>query len=158
MNKTSMELKEDRELVISRTFNGPPRIVFDAYTRAELVKRWWAPKSHGEIVDCTAEVRVGGKYRYAMRTPDGTDVAFSGRYLEITPPSRLVYTQVFEQMADAGEMTITVTFEELGGKTLLVSREVYPSKEARDSALESGMEHGMKEAMDQLDVLVASLC
>jgi uncharacterized protein YndB with AHSA1/START domain len=158
MNRTSMELESDRDIVITRTFDAPPRIVFDAYTKPELVKQWWAPKSLGvALVACEADVRIGGSYRYVLRHRTGDLLTFSGRYLEVTPPSRLVLTQVFEPMAGAGELIQTVTFEERQGKTMLVSRERYPSKEARDAALASGMERGMREAMDQFDELVRSL-
>jgi uncharacterized protein YndB with AHSA1/START domain len=157
MPATSMELKSDREIVIARTFRAPARLVFDAFTKAELVKRWWAPKSLGaEIADCQADVRVGGNYRYVTRA-GGNEFAFFGTYREVTPYSRLVYTQFFEPMADAGAVVVTVTLEEHDGNTRLVSHEVYPSKEARDAALASGMEQGMRETMDQLDQLVASL-
>lgn len=158
LNPTSMELEADRALIITRTFNAPARIVFDAWTKAELVKRWWAPKSHGAgLTVCEADVRVGGKYRYVIKNSAGQEIGFSGKYTEITPHTRLVYTQIFEPMADAGELITTVTFEERDGKTHLVSHELYPSKEARAMALESGMEHGMRESMDQLDALVTSL-
>lgn len=163
MNQTSMELKGDREIVIARTFNGPARIVFDAWTRPELVRRWWAPQSHRvSIVGCDADVRVGGYYRYVLRLETGDQFAFSGRYTEVTPHSRLVYTQIFEPTASGtnpgdAELTITVTFEEHDGKTNLVSHSLCPSKEVRDTILASGMEHGMRETMDQLDELVASL-
>jgi uncharacterized protein YndB with AHSA1/START domain len=155
-NVTSVERTSDRELVISRTFNGPARIVFDAWTKPELVKRWWAPKSHSVvIVSCDADVRVGGRYRYVLRAAPG-EIGFSGTYTEVTPHSRLVYTQCFEPMPGA-EAIITITFDERGGKTHLVAHELYPSKEALDGAIASGMEHGMRETMDQLDELVASL-
>ncbi len=158
MNKTTMELQGDREIVISRTFRAPPRVVFEAYTKAEFVRRWWAPKSLGtELVECVADVRVGGKYRYVMNVREQGTIAFSGEYREVTPYSKLVYTQVFEPMADAGALIATVTFEAVNGETKFVSREEYPSREARDAALSSGMEHGMRETMEQLDVLVFSL-
>lgn len=158
VNETSMVLEGDREIVIERTFNAPARIVFEAWTKPELVKRWWAPRSRGvSLIACDADVRVGGRYRYVLRTAAGDEFAFSGEYREITPHSRLVYTQIFEPMADAGEMVITMTLEERGDQTHLVSHEVYPSTEARDAALGSGMEHGMRESMDQLDELVGSL-
>ncbi|MGH7587624.1 MAG: SRPBCC family protein [Gemmatimonadota bacterium] len=158
MNRTSMKVKSDREIVIERAFNGPARIVFEAWTKPELVRRWWAPKSRGvTVVGCDADIRVGGSYRYVLRLDTGDEIAFSGRYIEVTPHSRLVYTQIFEPMADAGEATITATFDERDGRTHLVSHEMYPSKEALDAALESGMEQGMRETMDQLDELVASL-
>lgn len=158
MNRTTMELKGDRELVMERTFNGPPRIVFEAFTKAEHVRRWWAPKSLGvSVVGCDADVRPGGKYRYVLRLDGGGEIAFSGEYIEVTPPSRLVYTQIFEPDAESGAAIVTVTFEERQGKTHLVSTELYPSKEVREAALATGMEHGAREAMDQLDELVASL-
>lgn len=158
MNKTTVELQGSQDIVISRVFRAPPRIVFEAYTKAELVSRWWAPKSHGaSLVECTADVRVGGRYRYVMNVREQGTMAFSGEYREVTPYTKLVYTQVFEPMAGAGAVVATVTFEEVGGETKLTSRETYPSKEAREAALASGMEHGMRESMDQLDALVASL-
>lgn len=157
MSETSMELKGDREIVIVRTFRAPPRLVFEAYTKPEHVKRWWAPKSLGcEITSCEADVRVGGRYRYVTRAGD-QELAFSGTYTEVLAPERLVYTQVFEPMADAGQAVVTVTFEDHDGATRLVSHEVYPSAEARDAALASGMEHGMRETMRQLDELLASM-
>jgi uncharacterized protein YndB with AHSA1/START domain len=157
-NETSMARDGDRALVISRTFDAPARIVFDAWTKPELVKRWWAPECHQvSLVGCDADVRVGGRYRYVLRPESGDEFAFSGEYTEITPHTRLVYTQIFEPMAHAGAVVVTVDFEERDGKTNLVSREVYPSVEALEGALASGMETGMRAAMDQLDVLVASL-
>jgi len=157
-NLTSMELRGGREIVISRTFNAPAHIVFDAWTNAELVKRWWAPRSLGvTIVSCDADVRVGGRYRYVLRPGNRPEFAFSGRYNEVTPYTRLVYTMTFEPMAASGEAVVTVTFQEHEGKTLLVSSEMYPSKEVRDGTIASGMEKGMRETMDQLDELVASL-
>jgi uncharacterized protein YndB with AHSA1/START domain len=156
-NQTTMELRADRELVIERTFNGPQRVVFDAWTRPELVRRWWAPASHNvAVVSCEADVRVGGAWRYVLRRDTGDEFAFSGTYLEVTPHSRLVYTSWFEAIPGA-EVVCTVTFEDRDGKTHLVSHELYPSAEAREGALSAGMEHGMRETMDQLDELVGSL-
>jgi uncharacterized protein YndB with AHSA1/START domain len=158
MNRTTMELRSEREIVIARTFHGPARIVFDAWTRPELVQRWWAPRSHGvAIVSAEADLRVGGSYRYLFRRDGGQEFAFSGTYSEVTPPTRLVYTQIFEPMREAGAVVVTVTFEERDGKTHLVAHELYPSKETREAALATGMEHGMRETMDQLDELVSSL-
>ena len=157
MNETDMRLQGDREIIISRTFNAPARIVFDAVTKPELVKRWWAPKSHGvTMVECEADLRPGGKYRYVLQQGD-TLIAFSGTYVEIDRPNRIVTEEIFEPMAAVGAVKITVTFEERDGKTRFVNHSVYPSKEVRDGVLASGMEHGMKEAFDQLDELVASL-
>ena len=160
-NQTTMD-RADRELVITRTFNAPPRIVFDAWTRAELVRRWWAPKSRNvAIVSCDADVRVGGKYRYVLKHDTHGALAFSGKYREVTPHSRLVYTEIFEPAGQAPDddngAIITVTFEERDGKTYLVSHSLFPSKEALDTVLATGMEWGMRETMDQLDELVATL-
>jgi uncharacterized protein YndB with AHSA1/START domain len=158
MNETDMRLQGDREIIISRTFNAPARMVFDAVTKPELLKRWWAPKSHGvALVKCDVDLRVGGKYRYVMQQGNGPEMAFSGTYTEVTPPTRIVYDEIFEPMAGAGAVRVTVTFEEHDGKTRMVNHSVYPSKETRDAVLATGMEHGMREAMDQLDALVTSL-
>jgi uncharacterized protein YndB with AHSA1/START domain len=154
---TRMEIRSDREIVISRTFDAPERIVFSAWTDAAHVRRWWAPKSHGvAVVWCEADVREGGRYRYVLGR-GAEEMGFSGTYLEVAPHSRLVYTQVFEPMAAAGEVVVTVTFVEAEGRTHLVAHELYPSAEARAAALSAGMEHGMRETMDQLDALVTSL-
>lgn len=149
-----MKLEGDRTIVIARTFAASASSVFDACTKPELVARWWAPKSHGTIQKCEADVRAGGTYRYAMTTMRGDEVAFSGTYREVTPYSRLVYTSRFEGTPGAGESIVTATFEERAGKTTLVMQEVYPSAAVRDMVIASGMEHGMREAMDQLAALV----
>jgi len=154
---TTMLLDGERSLVISRTFRAPPRLVFDAWTKAEHVKKWWAPLSRGvTIAECSADVREGGRYRYVLRLPDESTVAFSGAYREVSPYTRLVYTQLFEPIPGA-EVLVTVAFEDLGERTRLVSTEVYPSADARAAALAAGMEPGMRETMDQLDDLVASM-
>jgi uncharacterized protein YndB with AHSA1/START domain len=156
MNQTSVVLKGDREIVIVRSFNAPARIVFDAWTRADLVKRWWAPRSRGvSVLSCDADIRPGGKYRYVLKRDTGQELAFSGTYTEVTPPTRLVYTQFFEPFPDPS--TITVIFEEHDGRTRMVATERYPSKAARDGALASGMEKGMREALDQLEELMGLL-
>jgi uncharacterized protein YndB with AHSA1/START domain len=163
MNPTILELKSDLEIVITRTFNGPPRVVFDAFTRPELVSRWWAPKAVGAaMVSCDADVRTGGFYRYVFRARQSGNMAFSGRYTEVTPHSRIVYTQIFEPTAagaqpDEEGIVVTVTFDERDGKTLLVSHTMCPRKELRDAIIATGMERGMRVAMDQLEELVAAL-
>ena len=161
MNQTTMELKGDREIVIERTFNGPAHIVFDAWTRPELVARWWAPEGRATMVSCEAEVRVGGRYRYHLRHAHG-DFAFSGEYLEVTPPSRVVYTEIYEPTAAGTKpgdvaITVTVTFTERGGQTHVVSHSQCPTPQVRDAIIASGMESGMRETMDQLEMLVESL-
>lgn len=156
MNDTTMALRGDTDIVISRTFRAPALIVFDAWTKPELVRRWWAPKSRGvELVECTADVRANGKYRYVL-SHEGNELGFSGTYREVTPHTRLIYTQIFEPMP-TGEAVITIDFDERGGETRLIATEVYPSREVRDQVLSSGMEDGMRETMHQLDALVRSL-
>ena len=152
-NRTKVERKSERELVISRTFNGPARIVFEAWTKPELLKLWWAPKSTGmSLISCEADVRAGGRYRFEIGREGSKPMAFFGRYLEVKPHSRLVWTN--EESGD-GAVT-TVTFEDKGGKTLLVMHEVYPTKAALDRAIE-GMEGGMAETFAQLDELLVTL-
>jgi uncharacterized protein YndB with AHSA1/START domain len=137
-NRTTVERKPERELVITQTFNGPARIVFEAWTKPELLKIWWAPKSTGvSLLSCEADVRVGGRYRFEIGHEASTPMAFFGRYIEVTPHSRLVWTN--DESGD-GAVT-TVTFEEKGDKTLLIMHELYPSKETLDSAV-AGMEGG----------------
>jgi uncharacterized protein YndB with AHSA1/START domain len=154
-SETIVERRSDRELVVMRTFNAPAHIVFDAWTKPELLKRWWAPKSFGvSLFECESDLRVGGTYRYAFgRDPKKPEV-FSGRYIEVNSPSRLVLTQVYERMRKAGEAVVTATFEESRGRTRLTLHQLFPSKEALEHALTSGMEHGMRETLDQLDALV----
>ncbi len=154
-NPTTAERKSERELVVTRTFDAPARLVFEAWTRAELLKRWWVPKSFGiTLVSCEADVRVGGKYRFVFSHPASPEpMAFFGRYLEVTPHSRLVWTN--EEGAEGGQVT-TVTFEEKAGKTLLVMHDLYPSKAALDEAIASGSTSGVGETFEQLDGLLAA--
>ena len=151
-NRTNVERKSERELVLTRTFNGPARIVFDAWTRPELLKRWWVPKSAGmSLLFCEADVRVGGTYRFVFSHGGSEPMAFFGKYLEVTPHSRLVWTN---EESNEGSVT-TVTFEEKGGKTLLVLHDLYPSKEALDAGI--GMADGLRETFEQLDELLVTL-
>jgi uncharacterized protein YndB with AHSA1/START domain len=157
-NQTTVERKSSRELVVTRMFNASAHIVFDAWTRPEFLKRWWAPKSLGvSLFECESDLRVGGTYRYAFgRDPNKPEV-FSGRYVEVSPPSRLVLTQLYERMAHLGEAMVTASFEQSEGRTRLTLHQLFPSEEALEGAIASGMEHGMRETLDQLDALVASL-
>jgi uncharacterized protein YndB with AHSA1/START domain len=154
-NRTSAERTSERELVVTRTINAPPRIVFEAWAKAELFQRWWVPKSFGLVLlSCELDVRVGGGYRLVFRHPAGAEpMAFHGKYLEVTPPSRLVWTN--EEAGGNGQIT-TVTFEERAGQTLLVMHDLYPSKEALDEAMSSGSTSGMDETFNQLDEFLAS--
>jgi uncharacterized protein YndB with AHSA1/START domain len=154
-NRTTVKRKSERELVVTRTINGPARIVFEAFSKAELFRRWWVPKSFGlSLLSCEADVRVGGRYRMVFRQGDSNPMEFYGRYIEVTPHSRLVWTN--EEGADGGAVT-TVTFEEKGGQTLLLMHELHPSKEALDAALASRAYDGMPETFEQLDELVVTL-
>src|SRR4051812_3266479 len=149
-NRTTVERKSEREIVVTRTFNGPARIVFEAWTRPELFKRWWVPKSMGmTLVSCEMDVRVGGKYRLVF----GGNMEFFGSYVDVTPPSRLAWTN--EEGDESGPVT-TVTFEEKAGKTLLVLHELYPSKEALDAA-GTGAADAMGETFEQLDELLVTM-
>jgi uncharacterized protein YndB with AHSA1/START domain len=149
-NRTTVERRSERQLVVTRTFNGPARIVFEAWTKPELIKRWWVPKSLGvSLRSCEMDVRVGGKYRFVFE-PDA--MAFFGTYLEVTPYSRLVWTN---EESDDGAVT-TVTFEEQDGKTLLAMHELYPSKEALDAA-GTGAADATVETFAQLDELLVTL-
>ena len=150
-NLTTVERKSEREIVVSRTFNGPARIVFEAWTKPELFRQWWVPKSVGmSLLSCEMDVRVGGRDRLEFAHGDSR-MAFFGTYKEVTPHSRLVWTN---DESDGGAVS-TVTFAERGGKTLLVYHELYPSKEALDA--NAGMENGMTETFAQLDELLITL-
>ena len=153
-NRTAVERKSDRELVVTRTFNGPARLVFEAWTTPELLKRWWAPKSSGlMLLSCEADVRAGGRYRFEFgREASKPVMAFFGKYIEVVPNARLVWTN---EESDDGAVS-TLTFAEKDGKTLLVLHEIYPSKEALDANIE-GMEGGMPETFAQLDELLVTL-
>jgi uncharacterized protein YndB with AHSA1/START domain len=151
-NRTTVERGSEREIVVTRTFNGPARLVFEAWTKPELFKRWWVPKSMGmSLLSCDMDVRVGGKYRLEFAYGDSRS-AFFGTYKEVTPHSRLVWTN---EEIDEGSVT-TVTFEEEGGKTLLVVHDLYPSKEALDAA-GTGAAEAMVETFAQLDELLVTL-
>ena len=153
-DKTTVERTSERELVVSRTVNGPARIVFDAWTKPELLERWWAPKSFPiTLLSVETDVRVGGRYRLVFGY-EGSTMEFFGRYLEVTPHSRLVWTN---DEGEGGETITTVTFEETGGRTLLVVHDLYPSKAALDDAIASGSTSGMPEALRQLDELLVDL-
>ena len=150
-NRTTVERKSGRELVVTRTFDAPARLVFAAWTTPELLKRWWVPKSMGmSLLSVEADVRTGGSYRFVF-AHEGSTMAFFGRYVEVTPHSRLVWTN--EEGGAEGPVT-TVTFEERGGKTLLVMHELYPSKEALDAA-GTGAADATHETFAQLDELLS---
>jgi len=154
-NRTTVERKSNRELVVTRVFDGPAHIVFEAWTKPELLKRWWAPRSFGvSFLSCEADVRTGGTYRFVFsHAASEQPMAFFGKYIEVTPYTRLVWTN---EESDEGAVT-TVTFEEKGGKTLIVMSDLYPSKEALDNAIASGSTSGTGEQFEQLDELLVTL-
>ena len=152
-SRTKVERTSERELIVTRTFDGPARIVFEAWTKPELFMRWWAPKSMGvPLLSCQMDVRTGGNYRLEFGQDASNSTAFFGKYIEVIPDSRLVWTND----EDENGAVTTVTFEEKGDKTLLIFHELYPSKEALDYAIE-GMEGGISEQFEQLDELLVTL-
>jgi uncharacterized protein YndB with AHSA1/START domain len=154
-NRTTTERKSERELVVTRTFNAPARIVFEAWTKPELFKRWWVPKSMGmSLLTCEMDVRVGGQYRFVFGLNGSKAMEVFGKYLEVTPHSRLVWTN---EEGDEGGAVTTLTFEEKGGQTLLVKHDLYPSKAALDAELASGATEGLPEQLEQLEELLVTL-
>jgi uncharacterized protein YndB with AHSA1/START domain len=151
---TTTDRASDREVVVTRIFDGPARLVFEAWTTPEILMQWWTPKSFGiTFISCEADVRPGGTYRFVFGHPSfDQPMAFVGRYLEVDPPNRLVWTN--EESAD-GSVT-TVIFEEKDGRTHLTLRDLYPSKAALDEAMESGAIGGYPEQFDTLNALLKS--
>lgn len=153
---TTTERTSDRDLVVTRTFDAPARLVFQAWTTPELMKRWWVPKSIGiTMTACEMDVRTGGSYRFTFvfTNDPSKPMSFFGKYLEVTPPSRMVWTN--EESAE-GAVT-TLTFEERDGQTLVRMVDRYPSKEALDAALESGSTGAFEETFGQLEELLVTL-
>lgn len=152
--RTTAERRSERELVVTRMFDAPPRIVFQAWAKAELFARWWVPKSSGaRLLSCEMDVRTGGGYRLEFEHPaSGQPVAFYGKYIEVLPDARIVWTN---DESEGGAVT-TVTFEEKDGRTWVVLHELYPSKEALDEAVASGSTSAFDEQFAQLDEFLAS--
>lgn len=152
--RTTVQKKSEREVVVTRTFDAPARLVFEAWSKPELFKKWWVPRSMGMTLrSCELDVRPGGKYRLVFGDDPANPMAFFGEYLEVVPNKRIVWTN--EESGDAGSVT-TVTFEERDGKTLLVMSELYPTKEALDAA-GTGAQEATNETFGQLDELLAEL-
>jgi len=153
-NRTSVERRGDRELVVTRTFDAPPGIVYRAWSQPELFRRWWVPKSVTgvSLVSCDMDVRTGGKYRLEFSAGGPETMAFYGKYLDVVPNERIVWTN---DEGEAGAIT-TVTFEDQGGKTLLNFHEIYPTREALEEALQ-GSAMGLPEQMEQLGELLAGI-
>jgi uncharacterized protein YndB with AHSA1/START domain len=152
-NRTAIERKGDRELVVTRTFDAPRSMVFKAWSEADLFRRWWVPKGAPmTLVACDMDVRTGGKYRLEFGFGDET-MAFYGKYLDVVPDSRIVWTN--DEGEEAGAVT-TVTFEDRDGKTLLTFHEIYPTKEALDEAM-NGSAAGLPQQLDQLEELLSTV-
>ncbi|MBS1726420.1 MAG: SRPBCC domain-containing protein [Armatimonadetes bacterium] len=149
-NNTTVERISECEVVVKRTVNAPTRLVFKAWTTPELFRRWWVPKSYGlNLVACDMDIRVGGQYRLAF-LHEGSTMEFFGTYVEVTPTSRLVWTN---DEGDAGQTITTVTFEEMEDQTLLVIHDRFPTPEA----VETGATGAMPEVLDQLEELLATM-
>jgi uncharacterized protein YndB with AHSA1/START domain len=154
-NRATVEIVSDTEVVIARTFDAPRDLLFEAFTTPEHVRHWYGCAVMVMTV-CEIDLRVGGKWRYVLRMPDGSEGGFSGEYREISRPSRLVSTESYEPIGPGHEMLATVTLEEKNGRTLFENRLVYQSRADRDGHLQSGMETGMQESLDRLESLVTS--
>jgi uncharacterized protein YndB with AHSA1/START domain len=152
---TTLTMPSDRELVITRTFDAPRWLVFEAMTTPEHVRRWYGPRRLTMTV-CEIDLRVGGRWRYVVRDPDGNEFGFSGVYREIVPPERLVTTESFEGMP-GHEYIATLTLDEHDGRTTLTNTLLYQSVEDRTGHMQSGMEPGMRETLDRLAELLATL-
>jgi uncharacterized protein YndB with AHSA1/START domain len=145
----------DREVVLTRVFDAPRQMVFDAFTRPELLKRWFGPRGWSLVV-CEVDLKVGGEFRYVLRGPDGRDMGMRGVYREIAPPDRSVHMESFDDFPGA-ESQVTTVLVERDGKTTLTATVLYPSQEVRDAVIQSGMEHGAAETYDKLAELLAGV-
>ena len=146
----------DREIVLTRVFDAPRRLVFDAFTKPELLQRWFGPRGWSLVV-CEVDLKVGGAFRFVLRGPDGTDMGMRGVYREIAPPERIVHTELFDQDWTGGETLVTTVLTEQGGKTAVTMTVLYASREARDGALKTPMEEGVAAAYDRLADWLLSL-
>jgi uncharacterized protein YndB with AHSA1/START domain len=144
----------EREIVLTRVFDAPRSLVFDAMTKPELLRRWFGPRGWSLVV-CEVDLKVGGAWRFVLRGPDGTEMGMRGVYREIVPPERSVHTESFDDFP--GESLVTTTLVEQGGKTRLTGTVLYPSQEIRDMVIKSGMEHGAAETYDKLAEYLASI-
>jgi uncharacterized protein YndB with AHSA1/START domain len=148
-------LQGDTDILMTRDFNAPRHLVYKAWSTPELIKRWWSAK-RGVVTTADVDLRVGGKWRWVMMTDRGFEVAFHGEYREVIPNERLVFTEVFEGMPDAGAVT-SLTFTEQEGRTTLTILVQHEKPEHRDAHINSGMEAGMQDAMDLLEEVAISL-
>lgn len=154
-NRLSVALPTDQEIVMTRDFAAPRKLLFRAYTDPQLIPRWWGLRNHTTTVD-RMDVKPGGVWRFVCRDSEGNEFAFNGVYREVVPPEKLVYTFEFEMMA-GHVMTESITFQEQDGKTRVTTRSAFASKEDRDGMIASGMEQGANESCDRLEELLATL-
>ncbi|MCK6572727.1 SRPBCC domain-containing protein [Myxococcota bacterium] len=155
-SRTTVERVSDCELVVTRTVEGPARLVFRAWTQADLFRRWWVPASFpATLLECTLDVRVGGGYRLTFGMPDVPPMSFFGTYLEVVPETRLVWTN--EEAGEAGQVTTVTFLEDAGGRTRIVLRERYPTREALEEGVSSGSTDALPETFDQLEALIGEL-
>jgi uncharacterized protein YndB with AHSA1/START domain len=147
-----LTIPTDREIVLTRVFAAPRHLVWDAFTKPELLKRWFGPRGWALVV-CEVDLRVGGGFRFVLRGPDGREMGMRGVYREIVPPERSVHMESFDDYP--GESQVTAVFVEEGGQTTLTATVLYPSKEVRDIVIQTGMEHGAAESYDKLAELLA---
>ncbi len=155
-NPTTLTTPNDRELVITRVFDAPRELVFEAWTKPEHVRKWYGLRSLTTTV-CDIDLRPGGAWRWGQRDDNGQDVVFSGVYKEIVPPERIVYTEMFEQMPGVEPVLTTLAFEEKDGRTTLTSTSLWPNAEALAGAMSMGMEQGVVETYDRLEELLRTM-
>ncbi len=158
-HEMSIRADGDRAIVIERTFSAPRSMVWDALTRPEFLRRWLFGPPGWEMTECEEDPRVGGKFRWAWRGPNGFAMAMHGEYREVVRPERIVRTETFDTgcPSQAGEQVGTLTLEENARQTRMTLRVEYPSKEARDGAMASGMEHGMRAGYERLDSVLGEV-
>lgn len=149
----SVDLPSDREVALTRVFKAPRHLVYEAFSKPEILKRWFGPRGWS-LITCDVDARVGGRFRFVLRAPDGHEIGMRGAYRELWPPARSVHTESFDDFP--GESQVTSVFTEQDGYTTLVATILYPSREIRDAVIKSGMEHGAAESYDKLEEILAS--
>ena len=149
----SVDLPSDREAALTRVFKAPRHLVYEAFSKPEILKRWFGPRGWS-LITCVVDARLGGGFRFVLRAPDGHEIGMRGAYRELSPPARSVHTESFDDFP--GESQVTSVFTEQDGYTTLVATILYPSREIRDAVIKSGMEHGAAESYDKLEEILAS--
>lgn len=149
----AVSLPSDREIALTRVFRAPRQLVYDAFSKPEILKRWFGPRGWS-LVTCEVDARIGGGFRFVLRAPDGRELGMRGVYLELSPPERSIHKESFDDFP--GESHVTAVFTESDGETTLIATILYPSKEVRDAVIKSGMEHGAAESYDKLAEMLAT--